>query len=50
MIDLINKITVQSLVCTGLIIALLIAIFHNNNDLAVNIASGLIGFLSHKAN
>ena len=40
-----KAIHIEGVIGTGLIIALLLAIYHGDKDLAVNIASGLIGYL-----
>ena len=43
--DLIKAIHTQGIVGTGLIVALFLAIYFGDKDLAVNIVSGLIGYL-----
>lgn len=43
--DFLKSIHNEGIIGTGLIIALFLAIYFNDKDLAVNIASGLIGYL-----
>lgn len=43
--DLMKSIHTEGIVGTGLIVALFLAIYFGDKDLAVNIASGLIGYL-----
>ena len=43
--DLMKAIHTEGIIGTGLIIALFLAIYFGDKDLAVNIASGLIGYL-----
>lgn len=43
--DLMKAIHTEGIIGTGLIVALFLAIYFNDKDLAVNIASGLIGYL-----
>lgn len=43
--EIMKAIHIEGVIGTGLIIALLLAIYHGDKDLAVNIASGLIGYL-----
>ena len=40
-----KAIHIEGIIGTGLIIALFLAIYFGDEDLAVNIASGLIGYL-----
>ena len=43
--DLMKDIHTEGIIGTGLIVALFLAIYFGDKDLAVNIASGLIGYL-----
>ena len=43
--DLMKVIHTEGIIGTGLIVALFLAIYFGDKDLAVNIASGLIGYL-----
>ena len=43
--DLMKAIHTEGIIGTGLIVALFLAIYFGDKDLAVNIASGLIGYL-----
>ena len=43
--DLMKAIHTEGIIGTGLIVALFLAIYFDDKDLAVNIASGLIGYL-----
>ena len=43
--DLMKSIHPEGIIGTGLIVALFLAIYFGDKDLAVNIASGLIGYL-----
>ena len=43
--EILRNIHTEGLIGVGLIIALFLAIYFNDRDLAVNIASGLIGYL-----
>ena len=43
--DLMKCIHTEGIIGTGLIVALFLAIYFGDKDLAVNIASGLIGYL-----
>ena len=43
--DFLKSIHTEGIIGTGLIIALFLAIYFGDKDLAVNIASGLIGYL-----
>ena len=43
--DLMKSIHTEGIIGTGLIVALFLAIYFGDKDLAVNIASGLIGYL-----
>ena len=43
--EIMKVIHVEGIIGTGLIIALFLSIYFNDKDLAVNIASGLIGYL-----
>ena len=43
--DFLRSIHTEGIIGTGLIVALFLAIWFDNKDLAVNIASGLIGYL-----
>ena len=43
--EIMKVIHVEGIIGTGLIVALFLAICFDNKDLAVNIASGLIGYL-----
>ena len=43
--DLMKAIHTEGIIGTGLIAALFLAIYFGDKDLAVNIASGLIGYL-----
>ena len=43
--EFIRSIHTEGIIGTGLIIALFLAIYFGDKDLAVNIASGLIGYL-----
>lgn len=43
--ELMKAIHTEGIIGTGLIVALFLAIYFNDKDLAVNIASGLIGYL-----
>ena len=43
--EIMKAIHIEGVIGTGLIVALFLAIYFNDKDLAVNIASGLIGYL-----
>ena len=43
--EILRNIHTEGIIGGGLIIALFLAIYFNDRDLAVNIASGLIGYL-----
>ena len=43
--DLMKVIHTEGIIGTGLIVALFLAIYFGDKDLAVNIASGLIGYI-----
>lgn len=43
--EFLRSIHTEGIIGTGLIAALFLAIYFNDKDLAVNIASGLIGYL-----
>lgn len=43
--ELMKAIHTEGIIGTGLIVALFLAIYFGDKDLAVNIASGLIGYL-----
>ena len=43
--EIMKVIHVECIIGTGLIVALFLAIYFGDKDLAVNIASGLIGYL-----
>ena len=43
--EFLRSIHTEGIIGTGLIVALFLAIYFNDKDLAVNIASGLIGYL-----
>ena len=43
--DLMKNVHTEGIIGTGLIVALFLAIYFGDKDLAVNIASGLIGYL-----
>lgn len=43
--EFVRNIHTEGIIGTGLIIALFFSIYFNDKDLAVNIASGLIGYL-----
>ena len=43
--EILRNIHTEGLIGGGLIVALVLAIFYGDKDLAVNIASGLIGYL-----
>ena len=43
--DFFKSIHTEDIIGTGLIVALFLAIYFGDKDLAVNIASGLIGYL-----
>ena len=43
--EIMKVIHVEGIIGTGLIVALFLAIYFGDKDLAVNIASGLIGYL-----
>ena len=43
--EILRNINTEGLIGGGLIVALFLAIFYGDKDLAVNIASGLIGYL-----
>jgi len=42
---LLNKLNTEAIVAVGLVIALLAAIFYEQKDLAMNIATGLVGWM-----
>ena len=44
--EFLRSIHTEGIIGTGLIVALFLAICFDNKDLAVNIASGLIGYLA----
>ena len=43
--EFVRNIHTEGIIGTGLIIALFLSIYFNDKDLAVNISSGLIGYL-----
>lgn len=43
--EFLKSIHIEGIVGTGLVVALFLSIYFNDKDLAVNIASGLIGYL-----
>lgn len=46
---IINYITTDAVVASGLVISLLLAIIYGNNELSMSIGSGLVGFIGRNA-
>lgn len=47
MTDYLKTVTLESVVGTGLVIALFLSIFMGMNELSMSIASGLVGYIGH---